>query len=100
MVPHSWHRCMQQLARMLCNKTVQLKLFFKLHLILPSSHDALWFCVQFCARINLATQNIMPTILNALLLGCTKSTISSMQIGFLMALAGVPVGELFDIVGY
>jgi len=33
----------------------------------------------------------MLTILNALLLACAKSSIGSMQVGFLMALAGVPL---------
>jgi len=42
----------------------------------------------------------MHTILNALLLACAKSSIGSMQIGFLMALAGVLVRELFVYVGY
>ena len=37
----------------------------------------------------------MHTILNAMLLACAESSIGSMQIGFLMALAGVPVRELF-----
>ena len=42
----------------------------------------------------------MLTIVNALLLACAESSIGSMQVGFLMALAGVPVRELFDYVGY
>ena len=41
----------------------------------------------------------MHTILNALLLACAESSIGSMQAGFIMALAGVPVRELFDV-GY
>ncbi len=58
-------------------------------------------CVCVCAsRINLPTQNIILTILNALLLACAVSSIGSMQVGFLMALSGVPVRELFDNVGY
>jgi len=49
----------------------------------------MWF-VCFCAgRINLPTQNTMPTILNALSLACAESSIGSMQVGFLIALAGV-----------
>jgi hypothetical protein len=40
----------------------------------------------------------MLTILNVLLLGCAKPSIGSMQVGFLMALAGVPVRESFDYV--
>ena len=35
----------------------------------------------------------MHTILNALSLACAESRIGSMQVGFLMALAGVPVRE-------
>jgi hypothetical protein len=42
----------------------------------------------------------MVAILNALLLACTKLSGSSMQVGFLMALAEVPGGGLFDNVGY
>jgi len=44
----------------------------------------------------------MHTILNALLLACAESSICSMQVGFLMlmALARVPVRELFVYVGY
>ena len=42
----------------------------------------------------------MHTILNALSLACAESSIGSMQVGFLMALAGVPVRELFIYVGY
>ena len=42
----------------------------------------------------------MPTILNALSLACAESSICSMQVGFLMALAGVPVRELFVYVEY
>ena len=42
----------------------------------------------------------MLTIMNALLLVCTKSSIGSMQVGFLMALSGVPDRELFNYVGY
>jgi len=42
----------------------------------------------------------MHTILNALSLACAESSIGSMQVGFLMALAGVPVKELFVYVGY
>jgi len=41
----------------------------------------------------------MQTILNALSLACAESSIGSMQAGFIMALAGVPVRELFDV-GY
>ena len=57
-------------------------------------------CVHLCARIDLTTQNIMDAILNALSLACTKSGGGIMQVGFLMALAGVPVMELFHNVGY
>jgi hypothetical protein len=42
----------------------------------------------------------MFTILNALPLACAESSIGSMQVCFLMALAGVPVRELFNYVGY
>jgi hypothetical protein len=42
----------------------------------------------------------MLTILNVLSLVCAESSIGSMQVGFLMALAGVHVRELFDYVGY
>ena len=42
----------------------------------------------------------MHTILNALSLACAESSIGSMQVGFLMALAGVPVRELFIYVGH
>ncbi len=42
----------------------------------------------------------MHTILNALSLACAELSIGSMQVGFLMALAGVPVRELFVDVGY
>jgi len=42
----------------------------------------------------------MHTILNAMLLACAESSIGSMQVGFLMALAGVPVRELFVYVVY
>jgi len=37
---------------------------------------------------------------NDLLLACTESSIGSMRVDFLMALAGVPVRELFLYVGY
>jgi hypothetical protein len=56
--------------------------------------------VCFFARIYLSTQAIILTILNALLLECAKSRIGSMQVGFHMALAEVPVGALFNNVGY
>jgi hypothetical protein len=42
----------------------------------------------------------MDAILNALLLACAKLGGGIMQVGFLMALAGVPVMELFHNVGY
>jgi hypothetical protein len=42
----------------------------------------------------------MDAILNALLLASAKSGGRIMQVGFLMALAGVPVMELFHDVGY
>ncbi len=42
----------------------------------------------------------MLTIMNALLLAYAESSIGSMQVGFPMALAGVPVRELFDYAGY
>ncbi len=54
-----------------------------------------------CAsRINLPAQNMTLTILNALPLACTESSIGSTQVGFVMALVGVPVKELLDDVGY
>ena len=101
MAPHSQCHHMQQSARM-CNKTVSLKQknIQLLRFILPSCHDAVWFVCVCANRINLPTQNIMLTILNALSLACAKSSICSMQVGFCMALAGVPVRELFDNVGY
>ena len=76
-------------------KNIQL-----LRFILPYCHDAVWFVCVCASKINLPTQNIMLTILNALSLACAKSSICSMQVGFCMALAGVPVRELFDNVGY
>ena len=42
----------------------------------------------------------MHTILNAPSLACAESSIGSIQVGFLKALAGVPVRELFIYVGY
>ena len=42
----------------------------------------------------------MHTILNALSLACAESSIGSMQVGFIMALAEVPVRKLFVYVGY
>ncbi len=42
----------------------------------------------------------MDAILNALLLACVESGGGIMQVGFLMALVGVPVIELFHNVGY
>jgi len=42
----------------------------------------------------------MHTILNALSLACAELSIGSMQVSFIMALAGVPVRELFFYVGY
>ena len=65
---------------------IKTKICYNYHFIsLPSSHDAVWF-VRVCAsRINLPTQNIMLTNLNALSLACTKSSIGSMQVGFLTA---------------
>ena len=41
----------------------------------------------------------MLTILNALPLACAKLSMGSMQVGFVMALFGVPVKELFNDVG-
>ena len=41
-----------------------------------------------------------PTILNALPLACAESSVGSTQVGFVMALVGVPVKELLDDVGY
>ena len=43
----------------------------------------------------------MQTILNALSLACAESSIGSMQVDFIMALAGVPVREcsMLDIGG-
>ena len=52
------------------------------------------------SRINLPTQNITLINLNALSLACTKSSICSMQVGFLMSLEVLTVRELFDNVGY
>jgi hypothetical protein len=43
---------------------------------------------------------MMLTILNALPLACNKSSIGSTQVGFIMALVGVPVMELLNNVGY
>ena len=40
------------------------------------------------------------TILNAQSFPCTESCIGSMQVGFLMTLARVPVRKLFKNVGY
>ena len=82
-----------------CCTTRKLKKIIIL-LILPSSQDTVWFVCICARRINLPTQNMMLTILNALLLAYTKSSIGSMHIGFLMALDRVPVGELFDAVEY
>jgi hypothetical protein len=42
----------------------------------------------------------MHTILNPLSLACTEPSKGSMQVSFLMALAGVSVGGLFIYVGY
>jgi hypothetical protein len=42
----------------------------------------------------------MLTILNALSIAFAKLSIGSIQVGFPMALAGVPVRELFDNVGH
>ena len=42
----------------------------------------------------------MINILNALLLACTVLSIGSTQVSSVMALAGVPVRELFNDVGY
>ncbi len=54
-----------------------------------------------CAsRINLPAQNTTLTILNALPLACAELSVGSMQVGFVMALVGVPVKELLDDVGY
>ncbi len=54
-----------------------------------------------CAsRINLPAQNTTLTILNALSLACAESRVGSTQVGFVMALVGVPVKELLDNVGY
>ena len=54
-----------------------------------------------CAsRINLPAQNTTLTILNALPLACAESSVGSTQVGFVMALVGVPVKELLDNVGY
>ena len=60
----------------------------------------MWFVCVGAIRINLPTQNTMHTILNALSLACAEPSIGSMQVGFIMALAGVPVRELFVYVGY
>ena len=60
----------------------------------------MWFVCVCASRINVPKQNTMLTILNVLSLVCAESSIGSMQVGFLMALAGVPVRELFDNVGY
>ncbi len=50
-----------------------------------------------CAsRINIPAQNTRLTILNALLFACAKSSVGSTQVGFVMALVGVPVKELLD----
>jgi hypothetical protein len=54
-------------------------------------------CVRLCARINLTTQNIVDAILNALLLACAKLGSGIMQVGFLMALARVPVMDFFTM---
>jgi hypothetical protein len=42
----------------------------------------------------------MFTIMTVLSLACAESSIGSMHVGFLMALAGVPVRELFNYVQY
>ena len=57
-------------------------------------------CALVLVELTKPTQNTMHTILNALSLTCAKSSIGSMQVGFIMALAGVPVRELFVYVGY
>jgi hypothetical protein len=51
-------------------------------------------------RINLPAQNTTLTILNALPLAYAKSSVGSMQAGFIMALVGVPAKELLKDVGY
>jgi hypothetical protein len=57
--------------------------------------------VCVCAsRINLPAQNATLTILKALALACAKSRVGSTQVGFVMALVGVPVKELLKDVGY
>ena len=70
-------------------------------ILLPSSHDALWIvCVCASTRVNPPKQNIILTILKALSLACAKWSIGSMQVSFLMALARVPVRELFNNIGF
>ena len=59
----------------------------------------MFVCVS-ASGINLPTQSITLTNLIVLSLVYTKSSIGSMQDGFIMALAGVPVRGLLDNVGY
>ena len=63
---------------------------------MPSRHDAAWFVCVCATRINLSAQNTMLTILNALPPVCAELSRCSMQVGFIMALGGVPVKESFD----
>jgi hypothetical protein len=49
-----------------------------------------------CARINLPTQTIIFTILNALSLECPELSITSMLVGFLKAFDVIPMGVLFN----
>jgi hypothetical protein len=75
---------MRQSARMLRDKTVLLNLnnIIIITLNLPSSQDTMWFVCVCASRINLPTQSIMLTILNALSLACAELSIGSMQVSF------------------
>ena len=56
--------------------------------------------VSLWKMIHAVNETQCTPFLNILLLACTKSSIGSMRVDFLMALAGVPVRELFVYVGY
>ena len=60
----------------------------------------LWFVCICASRMDLPAQSTTIIILNALSLGCTKLSIGSKLVSFVLALGRVPVKELFKDVGY
>ena len=99
MAPHSRCRRMQQLANMPRYKIMSLNL--KNTIIITLNSTILVTMRGLCAWWSTdTTQTQMVSKLNALSFGPAASSIGDMPGSILMALAGVPAVELFNLVWY